>query len=276
MRQEIKDKYDALISYLRRLDHVAVAFSGGVDSVFLLHAAHEALGEKVLALTINSPYIPDWEIAEAREITASRGIDHQILDVPVPEQIKHNPKDRCYLCKSFLFTLLKEYAKQRGFTNLADGTNYDDTMDHRPGMKALKELKVLSPLLENQFTKKDIREASREMGLYTWEKPAYACLLTRIPYNTGIEDEMLRRIEKAETYLIGLGIRAVRVRAHEDLARIETEPKYIEKIFQEGQLKNISRQLRRYGFRYVTLDLDGYRTGGISEIIKDENHDRKA
>jgi len=269
MKQELQKKYDNLVSYLGKLDNIAVAFSGGVDSAFLLHAAKEAIGEKVLALTINSPYIPDWEIAEAREITASKGIDHQVVDVPVPEQIKNNPEDRCYLCKSFLFTLLKEFAKQRGYTNLADGTNYDDTKDHRPGMKALEELKVLSPLLENRFTKNDIREVSREMGLYTWEKPAYACLLTRIPYNTSIEEKNLRRIEKAETYLIGLGIRAIRVRAHGDLARIETEPRYIEKIFSEGHMKNISKQLRRCGFKYVTLDLEGYRTGGIGEIIKE-------
>ena len=269
MKQVLQKKYDNLISYLGKLDNIAVAFSGGVDSVLLLHAAKEALGESVLALTINSPYIPDWEIAEAKEFTSGQGIDHQVVDVPVPEQIKNNPEDRCYLCKSFLFTLLKEFAKQRGFTNLADGTNYDDTKDHRPGMKALSELNVVSPLLENHFTKNDIREASRELGLYTWEKPAYACLLTRIPYNTSIESEMLRRIEKAETYLIGLGIRSIRVRSHGDLARIETEPKYIEKIFSEGLMKNISKQLRRYGFKYVTLDLEGYRTGGIGEIIKE-------
>lgn len=275
MKQEIKQKYESLIGYLAKLDNLAVAFSGGVDSAFLLHASREALGDRVLAITVNSPYIPDWEIAEAREIAASKGIDHQVVDVPVPEQIKNNPKDRCYLCKSFLFTLLREFSRQRGFTNLADGTNFDDTRDHRPGMKALKELNVLSPLLENHFTKKDIREISRAMGLYTWEKPAYACLLTRIPYNTGIEDEILRRIEKSETYLIGLGIRAVRVRAHGDLARIETEPRYIEKIFRDGHLKSISRQLRRYGFRFVTLDMEGYRTGGIDEIIKDKDHDRE-
>lgn len=275
MKPEIKNKYDNLLSYLGKLDNIAVAFSGGVDSAFLLHAAKEALGKNLLALTINSPYIPDWEIAEAKEITASKGIKHQVVDVPVPEQIKNNPEDRCYLCKSFLFTLLKELAKQDGFSNLADGTNYDDTKDHRPGMKALKELHVLSPLLENRFTKNDIRKASKEMGLYTWEKPAYACLLTRIPYNSSIEVEILRRIERAETYLIGLGIRSVRVRAHRDLARIETEQRYIEKIFSEGHMKNISKQLRRYGFKYVTLDMEGYRTGGIGEIMKENKNDRE-
>jgi uncharacterized protein len=128
---------------------------------------------------------------------------------------------------------------------------------------------VISPLLANRFTKNDIREVSRELGLQTWEKPAYACLLTRIPYNTCIDEEILRRIEKAETYMIGLGIRAVRVRAHGDLARIETEPRYIEKIFHDGLMKDVSKHLRRYGFKYVTLDLEGYRTGGIGEIIKE-------
>lgn len=268
MHQNLQKKYDGLIKYLGKLENLAVAFSGGVDSAFLLYAAKEALGEKVLALTVNSPYIPDWEIKEAKDIAAVKNIEHMVVEVAVPEQIKNNPEDRCYLCKSFLFTMLKEFAKQRGFTSLADGTNFDDTKDHRPGMKALEELNIISPLLANRFTKNDIRELSKEFGMYTWEKPAYACLLTRLPYNTKIKEEMLRRIEKAETYLIGLGIRAVRVRVHDDLARIETEPRYIEKIFREELFTRISNQLKRYGFKFVTLDMEGYRTGGISEIIK--------
>ena len=270
MKEELQKKYDGLLRSLGKLDNLAVAFSGGVDSVFLLYAAKEAIGKHVFALTVNSPYIPDWEIEEAKEFAASKGIEHQVVDVPVPEQIKNNPEDRCYLCKTFVFTLLKEIAKHRGFSNIADGTNLDDTKDHRPGMKALEELNVLSPLLKNRFTKNDIRQASREMGLYTWEKPAYACLLTRIPYNTKIKEEMLRRIEKAETYLIELGIRAIRVRAHGDLARIETEPRYFEMLSGESQMKKISRQLKRYGFKYVTLDMEGYRTGGVSEIFKEK------
>ena len=164
--------------------------------------------------------------------------------------------------------MLRDLSRKQGFSNLADGSNADDISEHRPGMKALKELNVLSPLLENGFTKSDIRNASRELGLKTWEKPAYACLLTRIPYNTKISNEMLRRIERSETFLIGLGIRAVRVRVHDNLARIETEPKYIGKIFEEDMLPIISRQLKRYGFSYVTLDLEGYRTGGINELYK--------
>ncbi|MCK4750835.1 MAG: ATP-dependent sacrificial sulfur transferase LarE [Bacteroidales bacterium] len=225
MDKKLQEKYDQLLKSMKNLQGIAIAFSGGVDSFFLLHAAQEALGEKVLALTVNSPYIPDWEIKEARKMAKEKAIEHHVIDIPVPEQILKNPGDRCYLCKTFIFTMLKDFAAKQGYKYLADGTNADDAMQHRPGMKALKELNILSPLLESGFTKADIRKASREMDLHTWEKPAFACLLTRIPYNTRINEELLRRIERAETFLIGLGIRAVRVRAHDNLARIETEPR---------------------------------------------------
>jgi len=274
MDEKLKAKYKELIFSLKKLDGIAIAFSGGVDSAFLLHAAREALGKKVIAITVNSPYIPDWEIEEAVQIAGEKSIEHHILDVPVPDQIKNNPADRCYLCKTLVFKLIIEFSQKKGYRIIADGTNADDRNEHRPGMKALRELKVISPMQDSGFTKKDIRQASREMGLSTWEKPAFACLLTRIPYNTRIDKTILRRIERAETYLIGLGIKAVRVRFHENLARIETEPRYIEKIFRENLLQKISKQLKRYGFSFVTLDLEGYRTGGIDEIIKEKNHDR--
>lgn len=270
MNTETGDKYKRLLKNLSGYESLAIAFSGGVDSAFLLHAAKEALGNKILALTIDSPYIPDWEIEEATKYAADRDIRHKVINVSIPDQIRNNPQDRCYLCKSLLFAMLMEVAQQNGIHSLADGTNADDPGDHRPGMKALKELKVVSPLLETGFSKKDIRNFSKELGLYTWEKPAYACLLTRMPYGTRIEIETLRKIEKAETYLIGLGIRAVRVRVHEDLARIETEPRYIEMIFKEGLMAQITRQLKRYGFRYVTLDLEGYRTGEFNQVFKDK------
>ncbi len=212
MDQKLQDKYNELVLSLKSREGIAIAFSGGVDSAFLLHAAYEALGEKMIALTINSPYVPDWEIEEAAKIAKDKSIEHHIIDVPVPEQIMNNPGDRCYLCKTLIFKILIEFAQKKGYKYIADGTNADDSHEHRPGMKALRELKVISPLQDAGFTKTDIREASREMGLYTWEKPAYACLLTRIPYNTKVDDEILRRIERSETYLIGLGIRAVRVR----------------------------------------------------------------
>ena len=273
MEQKVQEKYDKLISSLRKLDGLAIAFSGGVDSVFLLHAAHEALGNKVLALTVNTDYIPDWEVDEARKLAGETGIEHHVIDVPIPEQIMNNPADRCYLCKTFLFTTLRDFSKNRGFNYLADGSNADDTREHRPGMKALRELGVISPLLDAGFTKNDIRTASRKKDLETWRKPAYACLLTRIPYDTKISPDMLRRIEKSETYLIESGIRAVRVRVHDNLARIETEPFYIEKIFREKLIDKITKQLKRYGFSFVTLDLEGYRTGGIDELFKEKENE---
>jgi len=275
MDSRLQAKYEKLMGILESLDGIAVAFSGGVDSVFLLIAAKKAMGEKVIALTVNTPYIPDWEIKEASEIAEKNQIEHHIIEVPVPEQILNNPADRCYLCKTYLFTMLKGVAQKHGYYQLADGTNADDTKEHRPGMKALRELRVLSPLLESGFTKEDIRKASKEMGLYTWEKPAYACLLTRLPYDTRINGAVLRRIERAETYLIEIGIKAVRVRTHENLARIETESRYIEMIFREGLFGKISRQLKRFGFSYVTLDMEGYRTGGIEDLFKDMGNDRK-
>jgi uncharacterized protein len=275
MDHKLREKYDKLFELLRETGGVAVAFSGGVDSAFLLHAAREALGDRVIALTVKSPYIPDWEIKEARKIAGTESIEHHILEVPIPEQILNNPGDRCYLCKSLIFKMLIEFANKNGYTRIADGTNAEDSREHRPGMKALKELQVLSPLRDTGFTKSDIRSASKDLGLSTWEKPAYACLLTRIPYNTRIDKETLRRIERSETYLIESGIKSVRVRSHQDLARIETEPRYIEKIFRENMMNTISKQLKRYGFSFVTLDLEGYRTGGIDELFNNKKHDRK-
>jgi uncharacterized protein len=252
-------KYKQLIHYIANLGDAAIAFSGGVDSTFLLKAAHEALGDNVLAMTVRTPYIPDWEINEAREFATNLGVKHLIIEIPVEDEILNNPENRCYLCKMIIFKRLKDTATREGFKNLLDGTNSDDSAESRPGMKALKELNILSPLKENGFTKKDIRSYSRINNLPTWEKPAYACLLTRIPYNTPVNNSMLRRIEKAEKFLIDLGIKAVRVRVHGDLARIETEPNLIHKIFEENLFETISEQLKNFGFNYVTLDLEGYR-----------------
>jgi uncharacterized protein len=252
-------KYRQLISYLTDLGDAAVAFSGGVDSTFLLNAAYDALGNKVIALTVKSPYIPDWEIAEAIDYAGKLGVKQLIIEAPLTREIMHNPENRCYLCKRFIFKKLRDIAVQKGFKNLVDGTNSDDSSDTRPGMKALKELNVLSPLKENGFGKQDIRRLSRMLGLPTWEKPAYACLLTRIPYNTAVEDVILRRIENAEKFLIDLGIKAVRVRTHGDIARIEVDPSLIKKVIERNLFKTINQQLKSLGFKYVTLDLEGYR-----------------
>jgi uncharacterized protein len=252
-------KYRQLISYLTDLGDAAVAFSGGVDSTFLINAACQALGDKVIALTVKSPYIPDWEIAEAIDYAGKFGVKHLIIEAPLTREIMHNPENRCYLCKRFIFKKLKNLAAEKGFKNLVDGTNSDDSSDTRPGIKALKELNVLSPLKVNGFGKEDIRRLSRMLGLSTWEKPAYACLLTRIPYNTAVEDVILRRIENAEKFLIDLGIKAVRVRTHGDIARIEVDPSLIKKVIKKNLFKTINEQLKSLGFKYVTLDLEGYR-----------------
>ena len=260
--------YESLISYLEPYTRAAIAFSGGVDSTFLLHAARDALGkDNVLAMTINSPYIPDWELAEAEALAKRLQVKQITVNSGIPEPIRNNPKDRCYLCKTFIFNMLKEVAKSHGFDHVMDGTNAEDSEDDRPGMKALKELNIISPLKETGFTKKEILHYSKNKDLPTWEKPAYACLLTRLPYDRLIETEELRRIEKSEKYLIDLGIRAVRVRSHGNLARIETNRDNITRIFQENLFEKIARQLKRYGYQYVTLDLEGYRSGSYKEIF---------
>lgn len=268
MEKKLKEKYKELRNTLKELGRVAVAFSGGVDSAFLLHVASDTLDNKVLALTVNTPYIPDREIEEAEKISKAEGVEHRVIELPVPSQVKNNPEERCYLCKTLLFNRLKKIAQENGYRLLAEGSNADDIREHRPGLKALRELQVISPLLETGFSKSDIRTASRELGLPTWNKPAYACLLTRIPYNTRISQELLHKIERSEAYLIGLGIRAVRVRAHGNLARIEAEPMYMERIFREKLGGAITRQLKHFGFTHVTLDLEGYRMGGMEEPVK--------
>lgn len=259
-------KYRDLISYLKQLNKVVIAFSGGVDSTFLVKAAKEALGDNVIAVTVVSPYIPKWEIEEAKLITKSIGIRHELLEVPVIiDEIKFNPLDRCYLCKKAVFTKIKELTKKCGFQYVVDGTNADDTKDYRPGLRALSELGIKSPLLEKGITKSEIREFSKELNLPTWDKPSYACLLSRIPYDEEIKVKDLDKIEKSEKYLMDLGFRAIRVRCHGDLARIEVPKEQISKITEGDLGEKISKSLKEFGFKYVTLDMDGYRTGSLNE-----------
>lgn len=258
-------KYNTLIAYLKKLGNAAVAFSGGVDSTFLLFAAKEALGEKVIALTVDAPYIAGWEIEEAKEITNQFNIKHQIIKVPFIDTIKYNPENRCYLCKKAIFSSLQEITKRQGFTNLLDGTNSDDMDDFRPGLKALKELQVISPLRENGLTKEDIRAISKELSLPTWDKPPYACLLTRIPFDHEITLEEIERIEKAEKYLIDLGFKFIRVRSHGNLARIEINREKLQSILEEEISDKIYNKLKELGFSYVTIDILGYRMGSMNK-----------
>jgi uncharacterized protein len=253
---------------LKELQKVVLAFSGGVDSTFLLKAAKEALGDNVKAVTILSPYIPKWEIEEAKQLAAELGVIYEIIEVPIIDEIKNNPENRCYLCKKAVFSMIGSLAKKEGYHYVIDGTNFDDIGDYRPGLKALEELNIKSPLLECKLTKMEIRSLSKELGLNTWDKPPYACLLTRIPYGNELKVKDFEKIEKAEKYMMTLGFRAIRVRCHDNLARIEVDRKDRSKLFDEKILDQISSKLKEFGFRYITLDLEGYRVGSLNETMK--------
>lgn len=261
------DKLNNLEDYFKNLGSIAVAFSGGVDSTFVAYMAQKTLGDRAIAITVDSPYIPQWEIDEAKELAQSIGIRHEIITVDIPKEIANNPFNRCYLCKTALFTLIHEKAHNLGFSYVVDGSNYDDTKDYRPGLRALAELKVLSPLMDNRWTKAEIRAASKELGLATHDKPAYACLLTRIPYDTQINLTDLVKVERSETYLMSLGFRGVRVRCHGDLARIEVDRKERKKLFDEQLLDDLSEKLKSYGFTYVTIEAGGYSMGSFNKEI---------
>ena len=258
LRDEKSLKLDSI---LKDLGSFVVAFSGGVDSTFLLHRAHAVRKSDIIGITIRTPYIPSREIEEAIEFTSSFGIRHKIVDIAFPDKIRSNPTNRCYTCKKIIFSDLVSFAEKNKYHYVVDGTNADDTSEYRPGLDALKELGIRSPLLESGLTKKEIRELAQEADLDIWDKPAMTCLLTRIPYDTEISEVDLRLVEKAENILLELGYPGTRVRIHGDLARIECLPGYIEKIIHNPDREHIISNLKKIGFRYVSLDLEGYKTG---------------
>lgn len=243
----------------------ALAFSGGVDSTFLAKICFEVLGDNALAITADTPFMARSEMAEAHQMAQEIGIRHQVVQLSdIGEEILANPKDRCYWCKTAVFKKLWEITKTESLGYLLDGTNLDDLDDYRPGLKALSELEVKSPLQEAGFTKHDIRLASKSMGLPTWEKPSLACLASRIPYDQPITTEKLGRVEKAEEFLREKGIVQLRVRDHQEIARIEVSPEERAKFFSAEFLDETSNYLQKLGFRYVTLDMEGYRTGKLN------------
>lgn len=256
-------KYEHLLMLLRKTSKIAVAFSGGTDSTFLLFAASQAPVTSLLALTMKRPYIFGQEISDAQDFTRRHGIPHRIIERPLDHTLANNPPDRCYLCKTDTFRLFRQEADNAGCGLLADGTNADDTGEHRPGLRALQELGVRSPLKEAGLTKMEIRYLAKKHGLEIWNKPSNSCLLTRLPYHTEIRLEDLAMIEEAESILTAMGFRQVRVRKFGGSARIEVDAELTARLQKELESGTLTGKLLRLGFEQVSIDPEGYQTGNM-------------
>jgi uncharacterized protein len=265
----ILSKKQHLESYLRELGSVVIAFSSGVDSTFLLKVAHNVLGDKAIAVTARSCSFPVRELNEAKAFCEAEGIEHIIVESEELsiEGFSQNPKNRCYLCKHELFTKIRRIAEERGIPYIAEGSNMDDNGDYRPGLIAVAELEVKSPLREAELTKAEIRQLSKEMGLPTWDKQSFACLSSRFVYGETITEEKLSMVDRAEQKLLDLGFHQVRVRIHGNIARIEIERSEFGRIIQPEIAESLNQYLHELGFLYVTLDLGGYQMGSMNKTL---------
>lgn len=268
------EKYEKLKEDLIKYKGVSVAFSSGVDSTFLLYAAHDALGDNVLAITAESNSFPKRESMEARDYCKALGVK-QLICHPEELQIEefvNNPVNRCYICKKEIFTQIIKLAKEYNTGIVVEGSNLDDNGDYRPGHQAIKELGVKSPLRDCGFTKAEIRELSNYFNIPTWDKPSYACLASRFPYGEKITAEKLDMVDKAEQYIMDLGFRQVRVRIHDKIARIELLAEDMDRFMDVKIRESVYEEFKKIGFEYTALDLKGYRTGSLNENLKKKAH----
>jgi uncharacterized protein len=266
---EHQNKLKQLRCNIEKMGSLAVAYSGGVDSTFLLKIAHDVLQDGAIAVTARSSTYPEREFKEAKEFTLSARIKHIVIhseELEI-EGFTNNPPNRCYLCKHELFSKIKEVAEKYGIKNIAEGSNIDDLNDYRPGIQAIKELGIISPLKDADFGKDAIRKLSQQMGLPTWDKQSFACLASRFPYGEKITLEKLAMVDRAEQHLLNLGFKQVRVRHHGDTARIEVAEAERLKFFDLELMDNVYKQFQEIGFAYTALDLKGYRTGSMNEVI---------
>ena len=264
-----EEKHQRLLNILRSYGGILVAFSGGTDSAYLLAAAREALGDSLLAVTAGSPVHGDQEVMEAEKLAREIGVEHRVIkthELDDPD-FRMNPPDRCYICKKGLLRVLKEIARKENLAVVVEGTNQDDLGDYRPGRKAVLEMGVLSPLLEAGLTKAEIRTLSKKIGLSTWDRPTFSCFATRIPYGEELTPERLGRVARAEEILREKGFSLFRVRDHGGIARIEIPKADLERAFKPDMRLSITTGLKALGFKFVTLDLEGFRSGSMNDLI---------